>query len=353
MNEQKMNSRELTLAAIRGTPHPRVPVAQHNFMFCIRHCDISMDDFRYKPEVAARAFADTAYDFNYDCIIIDFDTCVLTEAMGSVLEFPEKEPARVQHYFLSSIQDVSKLKIPDPQQDGRLPLWLETTRQVRKLVGKDKAIMGRADQGPFGLLFLLRQSDELLMDLLTSDEKYLFEGLEICMEAGVRFAKAQLEAGADLTSVGDGASGESLISPRQYMKFSQPFEKMYKEKLGKGLIALHICGKSNNIIQGMIDTGFDCLEIDHLNNIEHTLRVTQDRTSIWGNVDPSSVLAFGSKEKVLNESRRILEIAKRKTWKFVLCPGCVVQSNTPPENVLAMSEASFRWGLYESDSIQE
>lgn len=344
-----MNSRQRTLAAITGEPHDRVPVAQHNFMFCIRHTGISMHDFRYKPKEAAKAFVNTAYDFGYDCIILDFDTCVLAEAMGSKLEYPADEPARVKDYFLQSIRDVDKLKIPDPYKDGRLPLWLETTREVRSLVGDDLAVMGRGDQGPFGLLFLLRQSDQFMMDLLSEDDKYIFQGLETCMEAGVRFAKAQLEAGADLTSVGDGASGESLISPEYYMKFSQPFEKRYKEELGEGLIALHICGKSNRIIEGMIDTGFDCLEVDHQNDIEQTLRVAANRTSIWGNLDPSRMLAFGSREQVFVESRRVIDIAKKLTWKFVLCPGCLVQSNTPPENIQAMTDAAVEFGAYEEE----
>lgn len=348
-----MNSRELTLAAIKGDPHPRVPVAQHNFMFCVKHYGITMDQFRRDPKAAANAFVTTSYDFGYDCIILDFDTCVLAEAMGSRLKFPQDEPARVEEFFLKSITDVSRLRIPDPYSDGRLPLWLETTREVRRLVGDEKAIMGRGDQGPFGLLFLLRRSEELMMDLVTADEKYLFEGLQTCMEAGVRFARAQLEAGADLTSIGDGAAGESLISPKLYSRFAQPFEKEYKQRLGDGVLSLHICGKSDNILEGMIDTGSDCLELDHWNDIEHSIIKTNNRTSIWGNLDPSSVLAFGTREKVLQESRRVLEIAKSRTWKFVLCPGCLVNSNTPPENIAAMTEAAHQWGLYEETPVIE
>ena len=37
-----------------------------------------------------------------------------------------------------------------------MPLWLETTRILRRMVGDELAIMGRADQGPFGLLALLK-----------------------------------------------------------------------------------------------------------------------------------------------------------------------------------------------------
>jgi uroporphyrinogen decarboxylase len=341
-----MNSRQLTLAAVKGEPHARVPVAQHNFPFCVRHCGVTMEQFRRDPHVAARVLADTADDFGYDCIIIDFDTCTLAEAMGSTLVFPEHEPARVSQFALVRLEDGRRLKVPDPRVDGRLPLWLETTRELRRLVGDEKAIMGRADQGPFGLLFQLRDSQKLMVDLVEADPQLLFDCLEICRQAGVRFAQAQLEAGADFTSIGDSAAGESLISPAMYARFAQPFQKRYKEALGAGLISLHICGRTNNIIERMVDTGFDILELDHANDLERSLRLVNQRCSVWGNVDPSSVLAFGSKQTVLDASGKVLETATALTWKFVLCPGCVANANTPPDNIRAMTEAAAQWGNY-------
>jgi uroporphyrinogen decarboxylase len=341
-----MNSRDLIIAAIKGVPHPRIPVAQHNFPFCIRHYGITMSQFRSDPILAARALAYTCFDFGYDCIIMDIDTCTLAEAMGSICEFPEHEPARVKKHFLTSLKDLEGLVIPDPYKNGRLPLWLATTRELRRLVGNEIAIMGRADQGPFGLLFQLRSPDELMMELLTEPEEYIFKVLDICTRAGVIFAKAQLASGADLTSIGDSASGESLISPDMYYRFAQPFQAKYKEQLGNSILSLHICGKTNNIIGGMVNSGCEVLELDHLNDIEKSLEIVNNRSSIWGNIDPSSVISQGSEDKVLEECRKVLEVAVKKTSKFVLCPGCVVNSDAPAENIAAMTKAAKEWGHY-------
>jgi MtaA/CmuA family methyltransferase len=342
-----MTGRELTLAAIAGRPHPRVPVAQHNFPFCVKYAGLTMDTYRDDPQAAAEALARTAREFAYDCIIIDFDTCTLAEAMGSELVFPPNEPARVARFALQRLEDVATLRVPDPHRDGRLPRWLETTRQLRRLVGNDLAIMGRADQGPFGLLFQLRDSQALLRDLLKSDPRLIEQGLRICTAAGTRFARAQLEAGADLTSIGDSAAGESLISPRHYTRFAQPYERQYKETVGPDVpVALHICGKTNNIIGGMLDTGCEVLELDHLNDLERSLRIVADRTCIFGNIDPSAVLAYGSAETVTQVCRAAIETACAITPKYVLCPGCVANANTPPENMAAMSDAARRWGEY-------
>jgi uroporphyrinogen decarboxylase len=335
-----MTGRQRTLAAIRGVPTDRVPVAQHNFPFAARHVGLTMRQFRSDPEQAARALVDTASDFGYDCIIIDFDTCTLAESLGATCDFPEDEPARVAHPAVASLRDVPSLPLPDPHRTGRLPLWLETTRRVRAQVGDELAIMGRADQGPFGLLFLLRESQEFLIDLLEQDADVIDAALEHCTRAGVAFAQAQLAAGADLTSIGDSAAGQSVVSPDLYRRFAQPFERRYKQQLGDGLLSLHICGKTDQIVNDMADTGAEVLELDHWNQLESSFRQVGHRVCVFGNIDPSSVLVQATPQVVLSKSREAIEAADRAAARFVLCPGCTVGANTPPENVAAMSQAA-------------
>jgi MtaA/CmuA family methyltransferase len=344
-----MNSRSRTLAAIHGLPHDRVPVAQHNFAWVAKRAGLSMKEFAFHPDKAAQALADAAHDFGYDCIIIDFDTCVLAEAMGATIVFPGEEPARIAKSPLQTIQDAVHLKVPDPQRDGRLPLWLETTRLLRRMVGDELAIMGRADQGPFGLLGLLRDPQALMMDLIEAPEEDIFAALNICVDAGVAFAKAQMAAGSDLTSIGDGLSGESLISPAMYMKFSQPFERRYKEKLGsEGILSLHICGRSNKIIEGMVTTGCEVLELDHKNDLDRSFGIIANRSCVFGNIDPSSVLFSGTPELVKDKCRAVIESAQRHKARFVLCPGCLVMGTTPPENMQAMTDAAREYGTWDA-----
>jgi len=347
-----VNSRERILAAIAGNPHDRVPVAQHNFAFCVRHAGITMGAYRREPELAARVLVDAAEEFGYDCIIIDFDTCSLAEAMGAQVEFPEDDMARVAQPLLDSIADIRKLPLPDPNEDGRLPLWLETTRAVRRMVGDRMAVMGRADQGPFGLLFQLRGHENFMMDLLDEDGSTILDALDYCAEAGSRFASAQIDAGADVTSIGDSACGQSLISPAHYRQFGQPFQTAYRKRMGLGLLSLHICGKSNEIIEGMAVTGCEVLELDHLNDIALSIKKVTDRACIWGNINPA-LLSQGSADDVLAACRPVLESAVKLTQKFVLCPGCLANADVPAINIRAMTDAASQWGRYPNGSSGE
>jgi len=72
---------------------------------------------------------DAAEEFGCDCSIIDFDTSLLAEALGAVLDFPEDDMARVARPPLDSLADIRKLPIPAHRKDGRLPITRD--RRIR------------------------------------------------------------------------------------------------------------------------------------------------------------------------------------------------------------------------------
>lgn len=184
-----------------------------------------------------------------------------------------------------------------------------------------------------------------MMDLLDEEESVIFDALEYCMEVGSRFARAQMDAGADLTSIGDSACGQSLVSPAHYLRFGQPFQAAYRRRMGEGILSLHICGATNEIIGGMADTGCEVLELDHLNDIVGSIDKVAGRAGIWGNINPA-LLSLGTSEEVLAACQPILEAAVARTDRFVLCPGCLANADVPPANIQAMTDAARRWGNY-------
>jgi uroporphyrinogen decarboxylase len=185
-----------------------------------------------------------------------------------------------------------------------------------------------------------------MMDLLDEEEEAaILDALEYCAEAGARFARAQMDAGADLTSIGDSACGQSLISPAHYMKFGRPYQAKYRKRMGDGILSLHICGKTNDIIEGMATTGCEVLELDHLNDIVRSIEKVADRACIFGNIDPA-LLSLGTPDDVLAACRPVLEAAVAGTSRFVLCPGCLANADVPAANIRAMTDAAHRWGNY-------
>src|ERR1039458_777469 len=66
---------------------------------------------------------------------------------------------------------------------------------------------------------------------------------------------------------------------------------------------------------------------------------------LFGNIDPSGVLANGTVEEVREATRQLIS-----TWKpggrFILNSGCAIPPTTPPENIRAMIETARECGEY-------
>ncbi len=113
---------------------------------------------------------------------------------------------------------------------------------------------------------------------------------EICVEVAIAFAKAQVEAGADIIGLGDAVG--SLVSPQMYRRFALPYEKRIFDAVHEmgALARLHICGDTNNIVDAMVETGADIIDLDYMVDMEAAVANYGDRVSFCGNFDPSSVM---------------------------------------------------------------
>ena len=97
----------------------------------------------------------------------------------------------------------------------------------------------------------------------------------------------------------------------------------------------------------MVKTGAEILELDHLNDLPRSLATIANRCCVFGNIDPSAVLYQGTPPLVKDRCRQAIQSARQLRARFVLCPGCLVMANTPPENVQAMTDAAAEFGRYE------
>lgn len=123
------------------------------------------------------------------------------------------------------------------------------------------------------------------------------------------FAKAQKDAGAHATSIGDALAGPNLISPDMYRQFAlEPEKKMTEEVQAYGIpLSLHICGNTNAIIEDMGTTGARILEVDWKLDMEEARRLVPMDTILMGNVDPSFPLVHGTPAEV--------DAAVKNWWK--------------------------------------
>jgi uroporphyrinogen decarboxylase len=248
-----------------------------------------------------------------------------------------------QKGFIHSFAELKKIPKPDPYSQGRQPLMLEALSRVVETLGKEVFIVGCFDQSPFSLACQVAGMASV-MTKLTEDLPFLEALMEKCLEYSLAYAKAMAESGADMLSTGDSTAG--LIGSLRYANIVGPIEKRLfsaLKKTGK-ILSLHICGESTEILEKMVATGADVMEIDHQVSIGKAWEKVGDRVALWGNIDPVAVLLQGSSHEVSSSVRGLMsEVKDIGCHKFILSSGCTLAPTTPSENLHTFIRESRNW----------
>jgi MtaA/CmuA family methyltransferase len=343
----KMTGLERCLTVLNGGVADCVPVVPQTFMFAAETAGIKIGELAHNAKKMVEAQVVSQAKYGYDGCVIDFDDATLAEACGAKVIFREEDPAIVDESDLAVKEwsDLDKLKLPDPWRDGRLPVWLEATRLLADRIGDHVWIMGRADQGPFSLACLLRGPEQFMMDLMDEDNHPQIDRLiDFCRQACARFAKAQKQAGAHATSIGDAFAGPSLVSPELYRRFAlEPEINLTQEIQAAGIpFSIHICGKTHRIINDMASIGARILEVDWQLDIGEARRIVPSSTVLMGNINPSDPLVLGNPDQVTAAVRQVIEATGGRG--LFLSSGCAMGRNTPPENMKALVAAVNTYG---------
>jgi uroporphyrinogen decarboxylase len=328
-----MNGFERIHKALKGEWTDRRPVMLHNFMMAAREAGYTMKTFRENPQNAANAFIQSVEKYDLDGIMIDFDTTLLAGAIGVPVDYPENEPARIPAGLIDSWDQMDELVDIDISTNDRILIWLETCSLIKKYFGDEIFVRGNCDQAPFSIASMVRGAQNWMLDLMMPGDEVVHL-LEYCTKVSCQFINLMTETGVDMVSNGDSPAGPEMISPEMFREFALPYEKELVEVAhNKGLPYVnHICGNTDLIIEDMLKTGTDGLELDYKTNIHLILKHLGDSKLFIGNIDPSGVLALGSIEEVRSRTRELLEVYKDSP-RLVVNAGCAIPAETPSENI--------------------
>jgi uroporphyrinogen decarboxylase len=337
-----MNGFERIRAALSGVRPDRVPVMLHNFMMAAREAGVSQRRFRLDPGAIAESFIRAVETYGHDGVVVDVDTVTLAEALGVAVDHPEDQPARWAGPRLKSLAEANDLPPADVGGHPRIQVWLEAVRRIKSHFKDEIFVRGNCDQAAFSLASMVRGPANWMADLL--DEDYHADAhalLSYCANAAAEFLRLMAGTGADMLSNGDSPAGPDLISPVMYSDFAQPYERsLVDEAHALGLpYALHICGNTTRILDMMLATGADALELDYKTDVQRAHDAMRGRAVFIGNIDPSSVLALGTPALVERRTRELLKVFA-DTPGFILNAGCAIPAETPSLNLRAMIAAA-------------
>ena len=333
-----MNGRERILAAMRGQRPDTVPIMLHNFMMAAREAGVTMERFRTDPAEIARAFAESVERYGFDGVLVDVDTVTLAAAAGVPVDRPRDEPARVSGSRIHSLEEVEDLEPVDIGSSEGVQVWLEAVRLLAQELGGEVLIRGNCDQCPFTLASMIRGMTSWMEEILEpSNDEAVHRLLAFSTDLTIQFISLMAATGADMLSNGDSMAGPELVSPAIYRRYALPWEQQVTQaahQQGRPYV-LHICGSTLPILQDMLTSGADALELDQRTDARRARELMGDQAVFIGNIDPSGVLARGSVGDVERATRALLA-AFADTPRFILNAGCAIPAETPPENLRAL-----------------
>ena len=269
-----------------------------------------------------------------ECIKLPFCMTVEVEALGASIDYRTIDtlPTEMGHIF----NHPDELVIPEDFFDrGRVPTVLKAVTQLRKRYDNEIPIV-TSIVGPFSLAAKLFGFDNFLTWLIT-DPDWVHQIMAKLTPLALKYASAQVEAGADAIIIGEATCSGDLISPKTYRDFIAP----YHAKLCPNIPApsiLHICGKSTGHIPYLAETGASSYSFDEGVDIHVACEHLKGKVALAGYVPTVKVLLFGTPEQVYASSMECLD-----NGVDLLTPGCAMAPHTPLENIAAMTQAVRDW----------
>ena len=329
----KMNSLERTMAVLDQRIPDRVPVALHNFLMAARMMRADFRDAMRSGDMLAEAQLAAWREFGHDVLLHENGVCAEAEALGCEILYQSDCAPHVLVPVLKSLDDVERLRIPDPEKTFPLNELLKATHiLVRETKGK-VFVMGRADQGPMALALALCGPEMFLLAAAdVSLRPKVLQLLDFTSRMNMVFGEAQRRAGAHGSSIG--AAGSSLISPQMYDTLEFPGNKAFCDAMRQvgSRSFVHCCGNETKLLPHLVGIGADCLELDPLTDPQVCKNMIKGKTSVLGMLDPHGVLLRGNVEEVRQHALGIMRVMA-PGGGFLMGPGCALQPDTPPASI--------------------
>lgn len=333
-----MNSREIVLAHLEGRPIDRLPLMPITMMFACDHIQARYREYCTNYRVLAEGQIRTAETFGFDYVNTMSDPAREAADCGATVQYFDQQPAALveDQALLVDKTKLVALKIPDPLGGGRMHNAIKAVALLKERVGKEKIVEGWVE-GPIAEAADLRGINAVMTDFF-DDPLFVRDLFAFVIEMELRFAREQVDAGADVIGVGDAAA--SLVGPRLYDEFVWPYEKKLVDGIqGLGAkVRLHICGNTRFSLRRMGKLGCEIVDLDSWAPIAEARQQMDANQVLLGNLNPVAVLRNGTPSTVTGS---IAECHRQAGPRFIVGAGCEVPRDTPVDNLRALCAYAY------------
>jgi len=153
--------------------------------------------------------------------------------------------------------------------------------------------------------------------------------MDVLKQVSLAFARAQIQAGADIICLADHASG-GIVSPLAYRDFLLPLHQELFSAIGTPTV-LHCCGNTTDRVKYFAASGVDCYHFESQVDLDSAVAEARGKMTLMGNINNPTILLQGNLEDVRGACQKAIQAGVQ-----ILSPECAVPLITPLENLQAL-----------------
>jgi MtaA/CmuA family methyltransferase len=337
-----MNSKEKLYAMKNGNYREGTlffPIVMH---FAARLAGQKYSDFAKDYREMVKANITCMDQIGMDYVTVMCDAYRETSAFGGVVSYPEDAVPRCTTQDLSEIEDLEQLKKPDISTSGRIKNCLDSIREYKQKLNNQVPIVGWVE-GPLAEACDIIGMEKMMLSTYMNPE---FAGtlMRKCLTFAKQFAKAQIDAGADVIGIGEAVC--SQISVEQYAEMIFTLDKELIDFIHENgaLVKLHICGNITHLLSLIREAHPDIIDIDSMVDMDIAYNLLGPEIIRCGNLDPVKMCREWNASEVYQFSKSLIK--KEVGRPFILSAGCEIPVGTPLDNLLAMKRAALETVRY-------
>jgi len=331
-----MTGLERTLRFLGGEKTDRLPFHPIIMRWAAKYVGVKYRDFCTDPAKKCMAMIKCADDFDIDWVTVMSDPWAEASAFGIKVTYPEDSlPVDTGGHLEDAISGSLLIKY-DPLKNTRCTNRLTEIKEFREKTDNKYFVVGWVE-GPVAEYVDLRGASNASVDFLTEPEA-VEKTMDIIVEAAIDFITLQIRSGAHCIGIGDAFC--SQIGPELYDLLAFKRQKLLVDHIHflGGLAKLHICGNTESILEKMIETGADIIDIDHLvPSVAPFARLLKENQVFSGKSDPVTIIQEGDRERIMES---VISDFRESNGRCIVSAGCEVTPGTSTENMKIFREAA-------------
>jgi len=335
-----MNSMERVVATLMRTGADRTPVYPILSGVTRKLVDASYEEWSTNADVCAAALYKSVKEFELDTVVTLIDLSVECDAWGQKLIFHENDAAHPDYnnLIINNIEEYAKIKKVDYKTSKRMMMHIDVCKQlVEKSKGEFPVVAFVF--GPLGVLSMLRNQEDMYMDLYDDPEAVKLAAKEI-NETLKEYVNALIDTGINAVMLDTLFASGSIMSKAMWVEMESALAKELADICHNRncLVMIHNCGEKiyfDAQIEAMNPCAISFLHVPaDCKDFEQCKEKYGDKVTLIGCVPPPMVV-LNTDEEWVEECQKQIDVFG-KGGGYMLATGCEYPSGSDFEKAKLM-----------------